>query len=132
MSENTVKGEIHQLPEAQTFPSGFTKRLCVVKYQSREYENFLAVEFIKDKVDLLNSLQVGQQVTVHYNEPRSNENPNKPGMWFTGVTGWRIEADGQTHRPDDANNHKQGNHPMPQGAGATVQDTPEDTEEIPF
>ena len=115
MSQNQITGEIHQIPEAKTFPSGFTKRLCVLKYKSGEYENFLAVEFLKDKVDLLNGLQVGETITISYNEARSNESPKTPGQWFTSVTGWRIERAenaAQDEQPAPDLQHKQAGHPM--------------------
>jgi len=94
MSENKITGAIHQIGETVTFPSGFSKRLCVVTYTDGNYENFLAIDFLKDKGSELDNLVVGQIVTISYNL-RSNENPNKPGQWFTNPSAWKIESEQQ-------------------------------------
>jgi hypothetical protein len=91
---NTIKGEILQIGDTQTFDSGFTKRLCVITFTDGNYENHLAIDFLKEKCGELDRYQVGQTVTISFNL-RSNENKNKPGQWFTNPTAWKIEGEHQ-------------------------------------
>lgn len=123
---NTQKGEIHHIGETVTFPSGFSKRLCVISYQDGEYENFLAIDFLKEKGDILNGCRIGQTVTISYNL-RSNENPKKAGMWFTSASAWKLESDEQ---PAQERAHKQDGHPLPQQP-AQAETMPEG-DDIPF
>ena len=92
---NIITGEIHHIGETVTFPSGFSKRLCVITFQDGDYQNQLALDFLKDKGDQLDRYQVGQTVTISFNL-RSNESPKKPGMWFTSANAWKIEGEHQS------------------------------------
>jgi hypothetical protein len=129
-------GTIHQLPETVTFPSGFSKRLCVLSIQDGDYENFFAAEFLKDKTTLLDSFQVGQEVKITWNHPRSNENQKNPGNWFTNVAAWRIEATtNQQAAPPQGNEHKMNGQTLPQQEPQRQQPATgpgQETEDIPF
>ena len=130
MSEqNKITGEIHQIGETITFPSGFSKRLCVITYQSGEYENFLAIDFLKDKGSELDNCVVGQTVTISYNL-RSNENPKKPGQWFTNPSAWKMERDehDQTQQPAPERQHTVAGHQMPDASSLPATDD----EPLPF
>lgn len=87
-----VSGKIKLINETQTFGSGFKKRELVLT-TDEQYPQMLLLEFLQDKADLLDSYQVGQDVTVSINlRGREWINPQGEAKYFNSITGWRIEA----------------------------------------
>lgn len=125
---NEITGEIHQIGETATFPSGFTKRLCVITFEDNGYENHLAVDFVKEKCEVLNRFQVGQTVTISFNL-RSNENKNNPGQWFTNPTAWKIEG---KHQSQEQPQQPAQSQPAPQQSPANQQGEMPPGDDIPF
>lgn len=58
-----IKGKIVKIYETQTFDSGFCKREFVVEIPG-EYPNPVPVEAVKDKCEILDKFQEGQEVEV--------------------------------------------------------------------
>ena len=86
-----VVGKIKVVGELETFASGFTKKLLVVTTDD-QYPQNIGIEFMKDKIDLLNNYAVGQDVKVSINlGGREWINPEGVAKYFNSVTGWRIE-----------------------------------------
>jgi hypothetical protein len=86
-----VQGKIKVIGELETFASGFTKKLLVVTTEE-QYPQIIAIEFLKDKIDLLNGYAVGQDVKVSINlGGREWMNPQGEAKYFNSVTGWRVE-----------------------------------------
>jgi len=86
-----VVGKIKVVGELETFASGFTKKLLVVTTDD-QYPQNIGIEFMKDKIDLLNNYAVGQDVKVSINlGGREWINPEGEAKYFNSVTGWRIE-----------------------------------------
>lgn len=87
-----VIGKIKLVGETQTFGSnGFRKRELVVT-TDEQYPQMIMIEFIQDKVDLLNSYAVGQDVKVSINlRGREWINPQGEAKYFNSIQGWRIE-----------------------------------------
>lgn len=56
----------------------------------REYKGWLAVDFFKDKIELISNLKVGDLITVYINT-RVNESKTQPGRYFNSITGRRLE-----------------------------------------
>ena len=87
-----VTGKIKVVGDTQTFGSGFTKRELVVT-TAEQYPQHIAIEFLKDKCDMLNDFTVGQDVKVGINlGGREWINPEGVAKYFNSVTGWRIES----------------------------------------
>ena len=90
-----VQGEAIEVKDTETFASGFTKRVLVVKRGDGTYPDYFAIDFKKDKVDLLDGVAVGSTVKVGcYLGGRLYEHPQKGDMYFTELTGWTVESDG--------------------------------------
>ena len=87
-----VIGKIKLIGETQTFGSnGFRKRELVVT-TDEQYPQMIMIEFIQDKVDILNSYAVGQDVKVSINlRGREWINPQGEAKYFNSIQGWRIE-----------------------------------------
>ena len=81
-----VKGKIKLIAETQTFDSGFTKRQLVVTTDEM-YPQDVAIDFVKDKCDVLNAYKVGESVSVGINI-RGNE---YNGKYYVSLQGWKIE-----------------------------------------
>jgi single-strand DNA-binding protein len=83
-----LTGKVKLIQAAQTFDSGFTKREMVVIVQDGKYPQEINIEFVQDKVGLLENLQVGQEVTVTFDIRGREYN----GRYFNNLQGWKIVA----------------------------------------
>jgi hypothetical protein len=81
-----VSGKIKMIFDEQSFASGFTKREFVVTTQE-QYPQDLKFECVKDKTAMLNGLQPGDDVTVHFNL-RGNE---YQGKYFVNLQAWKLD-----------------------------------------
>jgi hypothetical protein len=88
-----VQGKVKMVGETQTFGNnGFRKREVVVTTEE-QYPQHIMVEFVQDKCDLLNSVQVGQPVKIGINlRGREWVNPQGETKYFNSIQGWRIES----------------------------------------
>jgi hypothetical protein len=88
-----VQGKVKMIGETQSFGSnGFRKREIVVTTEE-QYPQHIMVEFVQDKVDLLNNFQVGQPVKISVNlRGREWVDPQGVTKYFNSIQGWRIEA----------------------------------------
>ncbi|MEP5566852.1 MAG: DUF3127 domain-containing protein [Halioglobus sp.] len=83
-----LTGKIKLIQEAKTFDSGFTKREMVVIVEDGKYPQEINLEFVQDKVALLDALQPGQEVTVTFDIRGREYN----GRYFNNLQGWKIET----------------------------------------
>ena len=101
MSE--IKGELivkGQTEEVGT--SGFKKRSAVVKPES-QYPQTILVEFVKDKCDLLDSVNIGDKVTINYNlNGRKWTSPQGEDKYFNSVQGWKVTVDSNSPAPTES------------------------------
>ena len=81
-----LTGKIKLIQEAKTFDSGFTKREMVVIVEDGKYPQEINIEFVQDKINLLDDLQVGQEVTVTFDIRGREYN----GRYFNNLQGWKI------------------------------------------
>ncbi|MDG1571738.1 DUF3127 domain-containing protein [Robiginitalea sp. M366] len=95
-----VQGTIKKIESTKTFGNnGFRKRELVLT-TDEQYPQFLLIEFVQDKTDLLDAYQVGQQVKVSINlRGREWTSPQGETKYFNSIQGWRIEAM-QAAQPD--------------------------------
>jgi len=86
-----IEGTIKVIMDVMTFGSGFTKREFVITSGDDKYPQDIKMEFVKDKVALLDRFRPGQRVKVGF-EIRGNENN---GRYYVSLSAWRINpADG--------------------------------------
>lgn len=83
-----LTGKIKLIQETKTFDSGFTKREMVVIVEDGKYPQEINLEFVQDKVALLDALQPGQEVTVTFDIRGREYN----GRYFNNLQGWKIDA----------------------------------------
>ncbi len=87
-----VSGKVKKIEAAKTFgTSGFRKRELVIVTEE-QYPQFLLIEFLQDKCDLLDSLKEGDLVKIGINlRGREWVNPEGETKYFNSIQGWRIE-----------------------------------------
>lgn len=87
-----VTGKIKKIDETKTYGNnGFRKREVVLT-TDEQYPQFLLIEFVQDKCDLLNNFNVGEDVRISINlRGREWVNPEGETRYFNSIQGWRIE-----------------------------------------
>lgn len=87
-----VTGVIKVLNDSQNIGNNSFRKREVVITTDEQYPQFISIEFIQDKCDLLNNFKVGQQVTININlRGREWINPEGVKKYFNAIQGWRIE-----------------------------------------
>lgn len=86
-----VSGKVRSISHEMQVSASFKKRELVVTTEE-QYPQHIMIEFAKDKCDLLNNLQVGQDVKVSINlRGREWVNPQGETKYFNSIQGWKIE-----------------------------------------
>lgn len=79
-------------PKETVGANALEKQTIVLEEETdREFKGGLAVDFFKEKTELLSSVKVWDLITVHINT-RVNESKTQPGRYFNSISGWRLEA----------------------------------------
>jgi hypothetical protein len=92
-----LTGKVKVVQEPQTFASGFTKREVVVTVEDGKYPQDINLEFLQDKVSLLDNVAVGQEIKVFFDIRGREYN----GRYFNNLVGWKIEAGEGAGAPAD-------------------------------
>jgi len=86
-----VKGKVKVVNAEQVVSASFRKRELVVTTEE-QYPQHILIEFAQDKCDLLNSINVGDDVTVSINlRGREWVNPEGEAKYFNQINGWKLE-----------------------------------------
>jgi single-stranded DNA-binding protein len=86
-----VTGKIKVINPEQQVSASFRKRELVVATEE-QYPQFISINFVQDKCDLLNSYNVGEAVKVSINlRGREWVNPQGETKYFNDIQGWRVE-----------------------------------------
>lgn len=86
-----LQGTVKKITDVQTFASGFQKREMVILTQE-QYPQPINIEFLQDKINLLDSLKEGENVKVGINiRGREWVSPQGETKYFNSITGWRVE-----------------------------------------
>jgi hypothetical protein len=86
-----LQGTVKKLFETQTFASGFQKREMVLLTQE-QYPQPINIEFLSEKINLLDNVKEGDSVKVGINiRGREWANPQGEVKYFNSITGWRLE-----------------------------------------
>lgn len=113
-------GKVKLIQEAQTFASGFTKREVVVTVEDGKYPQDINLEFLQDKVGLLDAVSAGQEIKVFFDIRGREYN----GKYFNNLVGWKIETSETTAAPPRSG--------VSYGRALPVEDDSEEDELPPF
>lgn len=81
-----VTGEVVQIGELMTFESGFCKQPFRINVKDNGYDNLLEFNLLKDNVEKVKFLKVGQTCEVDFNIRAREHN----GRVFTELVAWRV------------------------------------------
>ena len=86
-----VTGKIKVVNAEQQVSATFKKREVVVATEE-QYPQFISINFVQDKCDMLNNYNVGDAVKVSINlRGREWLNPQGETKYFNDIQGWKIE-----------------------------------------
>ena len=86
-----LNGTVKKIGETQTFASGFQKRELVLLTEE-QYPQPIQIDFLSDKIDLLNNVSEGESVKIGINiRGREWTNPQGEVKYFNSISGWRLE-----------------------------------------
>jgi hypothetical protein len=90
MSESTIKGAIKLINPIKVISDKFSVREFVVTTPDAKYPQDILFQTVNDRMDVLESLGVGQQVEVSYNVRGREFN----GRYYNTLDAWKIEVTG--------------------------------------
>jgi len=86
-----IKGLVKKLFDVQYLKNGFKKREILLLTEE-QYPQKLIIEFIQEKVKLLDSIGVGDRIKVFINlKGRKWISSNGIEKYFNSIQGWKIE-----------------------------------------
>lgn len=85
----TISGKVKKIFETQTFASGFSKRSFVITTEEK-YPQDIQLECLKEKAEILEGLQEGEAVTVHFDLSGREWNDR----YFVNLNAWKLERGG--------------------------------------
>ncbi len=86
-----MEGSVKVIQDLQTFDSGFSKREFVVEVEDGKYPQLVNFECLKEKAELIDGLEVGDQVKVRFDIRGREYN----GRYFVNLAAWKIEKTDQ-------------------------------------
>lgn len=90
-----LQGTIKRIGDIETFNSGFQKKELILLTEE-QYPQPINIEFLQDKVDILNAYKVGESIKVGINiRGREWTNPQGEVKYFNSITAWKIEKLGK-------------------------------------
>jgi len=87
-----VTGEIVEIDDVKIISDNFKKREFILKHAPNpEYPDFLKLEVVQNKTDLLDKYKVGQEVEVDINLKGKKWEKGKESGYFNSLQAWRIQ-----------------------------------------
>lgn len=110
-----IQGRIKIIFATETVgQNGFQKRDLVITTEE-QYPNDIIIQFTQSKCALLDTLQVGQRVKVHFNlQGREWISPQGDVKYFNTVVGWKIELIQTTNVTQHTQQYQQAPQGYPQ------------------
>ena len=98
-----LQGSIYKLNNTETFASGFQKKTIILHTQE-QYPQYIPIEFLGDKIDLLTNFSKDEVVKVYINiNGRLWTNKEGEEKCFGSIVGWKIEKldESNTSKPSE-------------------------------
>ena len=98
-----IQGKLLEISDTQQIKDTFKKREFVLEYaENPQYPEYLKIELIQDRCNLLDQFNVGDAVDVHFNlKGRKWTDPQGQTKYFNSIQAWKIDpvGDQQTGAP---------------------------------
>lgn len=86
------QGIVKAMTDSEQVTEKVAKRTVVIEAMGdSQYNDSIAVDFVNDRQSHLDSIKVGDIVTVQLNS-RCNESKTQAGKYFNTISGWKIET----------------------------------------
>lgn len=92
MSESTLKGAVKLINEVKVISDKFSVREFVVTTPDAKYPQDIIFQTTNDKIAILDSIGVGQEVEVSYNLRGREFN----GRYYNTLDAWKVQTTGAT------------------------------------
>lgn len=96
MSSNKYQatGTVRAIMDTQQISDTFRKREFALEIQDGSYAQTVKFQTVQDRTELLENLEVGQEITVHFNLKGREYTRKSDGAtdYWTNLECWRIEA----------------------------------------
>jgi hypothetical protein len=99
MSDSTIKGAIKLINPIKVISDKFSVREFVVTTPDEKYPQDILFQTVNDKMAVLESLGVGQQVEVSYNVRGREFN----GRYYNTLDAWKVQIIGQAAQTTNNN-----------------------------
>ena len=87
-----VSGEIIEIYDVKIISDNFKKREFILKHAPNpEYPDFLKLEVVQNKTDLLDKYKVGDTVEVDINLKGKKWEKGEKSGYFNSLQAWRIQ-----------------------------------------
>jgi len=93
-----VQGLIHSIGDTTEYgQNGFTKREFVIKLtgegENSDYPNYIVLELIKDKCAMMDSYEIGDEISAQFNlSGRLWTGNDRPEKCFISLQAWKIDS----------------------------------------
>jgi len=125
-----LQGTVKKISEIQTFQSGFQKREMILLTQE-QYPQPISIEFLSDKINLLDTISEGENVKVGINiRGREWVSPQGETKYFNSITGWRVEKAFESASSEPTHAAATGGAPQAASNGNPFADDEDD--DLPF
>ena len=92
-----ILGKLIEIFDTVLITETFKKREFIIQdNKNPEYPEFIKIELIQDKVDLLDTLNIGDEINVLINiKGRKWEDKEGNIKYFNSIQGWKIETENE-------------------------------------
>ena len=89
-----IKGKVHEVSPIQNVTETFKKRELVIEYaENPQYPEYIKFEALQDKVNLFDTVKVGDDVEVFFNlRGRPWTDRNGKTAYFNSLIVWRLNV----------------------------------------
>ncbi len=135
MASFDVTGKLIEKYDVQQITDTFKKREFVIEcpkeISGNTYQDYLKFQLTQDRVSLLDSMNEGSEIKVHFNLRGSKYTSKKDGTtgYITNLEAWRLEA--ATDQPVAPSQQTQ-SAPAPKTSAPIVSKSGEDDSDLPF
>ena len=105
-------GTVRAIMDTQQISDTFRKREFALEIQDGNYPQTVKFQTVQDRTELLDNLEVGQEVTVHFNLKGREFTRKTDGTtdYWTNLEAWRIEAPSDGAQPGAEHSTDDGGH----------------------
>ena len=88
-----LTGTVVRIGNTETISDKFKKRELVVEVKEDKYPQFISLQTVNDRCDMLDAIGSGEQVEVSFNlKGREWTSPQGEVKYFNTLEAWRVES----------------------------------------